>query len=127
MEASRTTPSILEKGDFFSLAKEELEKALELDPIHPLALLVKGTFLIIRAEKNGTNPMDGISLLEKASVAPHLSDNRKAKAYFGLSLGYFLTKRIPEALKACKSALNLDKDLFPAQRLLEELHMKKAK
>ena len=124
VEAARTAASILEKGDFFSLAKEQLHEALELDGRNPLAMAVKGMFMVIRAEKNGTDPRVGIELLENAVQSSQLDDERKAKGYFGLSIGYFQTKQLEKAREACTMALELNPRFFPAQQLKSQLEKK---
>lgn len=121
IEAARTTTSILEKGDFFNLAKKELDEALECDPLNALANLVKGMFFIIRAEKNGTDPMEGIRLLEKAKTSGKLSNARLAKVHFGLALGLFQTGQMEKAGEECKVALELNPHFVPAQGFFNSL------
>lgn len=66
IEMSRSEPSVLEKGDFFSRAKLAWRRALEIDPRHVPSLLGKGRYLTMMAYRGGDDPQMGMIFLETA-------------------------------------------------------------
>ena len=53
--------SVLEKGDFFSEARQAWQCALELEPQHIPAHLALGRFLVMTAYRNGGTPTPGMA------------------------------------------------------------------
>lgn len=86
IEASKKEPSVLEKGDFFQLAKTSWERALSLDSGHVGALLGKGRYWTMMAYRGGDNPRPGMALLERV-VAAAPGGRAQAEAEFYLGMG----------------------------------------
>lgn len=66
IEVSRAEPSVLEKGDFFRLAKTAWRRALEIDAHHVPSLIGKGRYLTMMAYRGGDDPRMGMIFLETA-------------------------------------------------------------
>ena len=114
VEASRAEASVLEKGDFFQLAKHSWDRALELEPRHAGALLGKGRYLTMMAYRGGDDPAGGMKILE--SVAAMRPGRRtEAEAEFYLGMGY---RRLGDEQKAearFRKAQGLDPGFMPAR------------
>src|SRR5215470_719143 len=57
--------SVLEKGDFFSEARQALQRALALEPQYIPAHLALGRFLVMTAYRNGGTPTPGMQHLQQ--------------------------------------------------------------
>lgn len=66
IEVSRKEDSVLEKGDFFSRAKNAWRRALEIDPHHVPSLIGRGRYLTMMAYRGGDDPAMGMIFLEAA-------------------------------------------------------------
>ena len=86
IEASKEEASVLEKGDFFEIARRSWNKALEIDPNHAPTLLGKGRYLTMMAYRGGDDPHEGMALLEQALVKAS-NARQRAEAEFYLGMG----------------------------------------
>jgi glyoxylase-like metal-dependent hydrolase (beta-lactamase superfamily II) len=82
IEASRQVSSVLEKGDFFSLARTCLERALELDPLHGPALVALGGYVAMSCHRGGDDPGPALALLDRALAVATLDERGRAEAHF---------------------------------------------
>ena len=85
--------SVLEKGDFFSAARQALQRALELEPHNVSAHLALGRSLVMMAYRNGGTPAPGMrhlhQVIESLPVPAHGSHAALlAQAYFYTGMGY---------------------------------------
>jgi cyclase len=114
IEVSRKERSVLEKGDFFQQAKLSWDRALELNPLEPGALLGKGRFLTMMAYRGGDDPADGMKLL-RTVIEMKPNNTLCAEAEFYLGMGY---RRLGDEVKANQSfetALKTDPAFAPAR------------
>ncbi len=114
IEASRTEPSVLEKGDFFQAAKKAWDHALELDASHVPSLLGKGRYLVMMAYRGGDDPHPGMKFLEKALGLARESQP-KAEAEFYLGIGFRRLGQEAEAKAQFQKALRFDPSFMPAR------------
>jgi len=85
--------SVLEKGDFFSAARQALQRALELEPQYVPAHLALGRSLVMMAYRNGGTPTPGMKHLRQVIEQipnPAYGPNTAllAQAYFYTGMGY---------------------------------------
>jgi tetratricopeptide (TPR) repeat protein len=85
--------SVLERGDFFSEARQALQRALELEPRSIPAHLALGRFLVMTAYRNGGTPAPGMRhlqhVIESRPVPVHGPEAALlAQAHFYLGMGY---------------------------------------
>ena len=85
--------SVLEKGDFFSAARQALQRALELEPQYAPAHLALGRFLVMMAYRNGGTPTPGMQHLQQvidSIPTPAHGPNTAllAQAYFYTGMGH---------------------------------------
>ena len=113
-QASRTVSSVLEKGDFFSEAKKSLDNALELDPDHAPAHLLRGYNHILSAYRNGDETKTGLESIYKALVAG-IQGTHIAQAYFCIGLAHRTCGNETLAREAFANAITADPRFMPAQ------------
>lgn len=114
IDASRAEASVLEKGDFFTLARRAWVKALEIDPSHMPSLLGEGRYLTMMAYRSGDDPDPGMKFLEKARDLAR-SARQKAEAEFYLGMGFRRLHRETDAKLQFQKALVLDPSFMPAR------------
>lgn len=113
-QASRTVSSVLEKGDFFFEAKNALNMALELDPDHAPAHLLRGYNHILSAYRNGDDTKQGTESIYKALVSG-LHGTQLAQAYFAIGLAHRTNGDETNAREAFTQAIAVDPTYIPAQ------------
>jgi len=113
-QASRTVPSVLEKGDFFFEAKNALNTALELDPDYAPAHLLRGYNHILSAFRNGDDPAPGMDSIYKALVCG-IDGTQLAQAYFSIGLAHRTNSDEKLAREAFAQAIAVDPSFMPAQ------------
>ena len=114
IQASRTVASVLEKGDFFSEAKNAMNIALELDPEYAPAHLLYGYNHILSSFRNGDDPNPGVESIYKALVSG-LEGTQLAQAYFSIGLAHRTNGHETLAREAFQQAINTDPAFMPAQ------------
>ncbi len=114
IKASRTVSSVLEKGDFFSEAKNAMNIALELDPEYAPAHLLYGYNHILSSFRNGDDPNPGVESIYKALVSG-LEGTKLAQAYFSIGLAHRTNGNETLAREAFTQAINTDPAFMPAQ------------
>lgn len=114
IQASRTVPSVLEKGDFFFEAKKALNTALELDPDYAPAHLLRGSNYILSAYRNGDDPTPGMDSIYKALVNG-IQGTQLAQAYFSIGLAHRTNGDETLAREAFAQAIAVDPSFIPAQ------------
>lgn len=117
IEHSKKEASVLEKGDFFDLARRCWEKALDINPKHLPSLIGKGRFLTMMAFRGGDDPREGMKLLGKANELSK-SDKDKLQIEFYLGIGY---RRLGDEVKAKEhflKASKLDSSWMPVRMAL---------
>jgi glyoxylase-like metal-dependent hydrolase (beta-lactamase superfamily II)/Tfp pilus assembly protein PilF len=87
IESARVEPSVLEKGDYFIVARRELERALELDAQFAPALVTLGGFLAMSCYRGGDDPAPAFAYLDRALQQP-LDERDKAQAHFFRGMGF---------------------------------------
>jgi Tfp pilus assembly protein PilF len=102
--------SVLEKGDFFSEARQALQRALELEPQYIPAHLALGRFLVMTAYRNGGTPTPGMrhlrQVIESLPVPVHGPEAALlAQAHFYLGLGYRTMGDESQAMAGFNTAL----------------------
>src|SRR5215470_4150115 len=102
--------SVLEKGDFFSAARQALQRALELEPHYVPAHLALGRSLVMMAYRNGGTPMPGMRHLQQVRESlPVPAHGPKAallaQAYFYTGMGYRTMGDEAQALASFTTAL----------------------
>ena len=102
--------SVLEKGDFFSEARQALQRALELEPQYTPAHLALGRFLVMTAYRNGGTPTPGMQhlqqVIESLPIPVHSSETALlAEAYFYLGMGYRTMGNESQAMACFNTAL----------------------
>ena len=113
-QASRTVSSVLEKGDFFVVVKRALDVALELDPDHAPAHLLRGYNHILSAYRNGDETQTGLESVYKALVAG-IQGTQLAQAYFCIGLAHRASGDETHAREAFARAIAADPKFMPAQ------------
>ena len=113
VEESRSIASVLEKGDFFKIARQCWDEVLREHPNHVGALLGKGRYLTMMAYRGGDDPKSGMELLRKViELTP--KDSAQAEAHFYLGMGF---RRLGDETKArlqFQTAIKLDPAFMPA-------------
>ncbi len=109
IEASRSIPSVLEKGDLFGVARTLWERILSAQPNNAHALLSKGRYLTMMAFRGGEDPSAGMKILEKLDTA---------EAEFYLGMGYRRLGDEAKAREKYQKALNRDPSFMPARMAL---------
>jgi cytochrome c-type biogenesis protein CcmH/NrfG len=122
---ARLVASVLEKGDFFWEAQQALQQALQLEPQHTQARLALGRFCVMRAYRNGDDPVSGMTVLQEvidSIVVSPQGPNRAllAQAHFFLGMGYRTQGNEPSALTCFQTALSYLPHFEPA-RLAQQL------
>jgi cyclase len=110
VRGTRSVVSVLEKGDFFSEARQALQRALELEPQYIPAHLALGSFLVMTAYRNGGTPTSGMrhlqQVIESLPVLVHGSEATfLAQAHFYLGLGYRTMGDESQAIACFNTAL----------------------
>ena len=113
-QESRVVSSVLEKGDFFSEARNAIRTALELDPEYAPALLRLGQTLITVAYRNGDDPCSGLTYIHRALNLP-LTATQLAQAHFSIGLAHRANGAETEAKAALAKAIAADPKFMPAQ------------
>ena len=93
VRGAASVASVLEKGDFFSEARQALQRALELEPQYLPAHLALGRFLVMTAYRNGGTPTPGMQhlrqVIESLPVPVHGPKAALlAQAYLYMGMGY---------------------------------------
>lgn len=112
--SSRIISSILEKGDFFSEAKDAIRKALELDPTYTPALLLIGQSHITTAYRNGDDPTLGLRYIRRA-LDLNLTNMQHAQANFCVGLAHRTNGDETQAKAFFAKAVAADPKFMPAQ------------
>ena len=113
VEESRSEASVLEKGDFFRIARQCWDKVLAVHPEHIGALLGKGRYLTMMAYRGGDDPKTGMELLQKV-VALKAGSAAEAETVFYLGMGF---RRLGDETKArsqFQKAIQLNPSFMPA-------------
>ncbi len=113
IEESRSEASVLEKGDFFRIARQCWDKVLAVHPDHVGALLGKGRYLTMMAYRGGDDPKTGMELLRKVT-ALKAGSAAEAEAVFYLGMGF---RRLGDETKAhfqFQKAIQLNPSFMPA-------------
>jgi tetratricopeptide (TPR) repeat protein len=102
--------SVLEKGDFFSEARQALQRALELEPQYTPAHLALGRFLVMTAYRNGGTPTPGMrhlqQVIESLPVPVHRPEAALlAQAHFYMGMGYRTMGDESQAMACFNTAL----------------------
>ena len=113
IEASRSEASVLEKGDFFQIARQSWDKALKINPAHTGSLLGKGRYMTMMAYRGGDDPKSGMNLLRKV-IDQNATGRTRAEAEFYLGIGYRRLGNEPFALTQFKKAISFDPSFMPA-------------
>ena len=113
IEASRAEASVLEKGDFFQLARLCWERALEMNPAHIGSLLGKGRYMTMMAYRGGDDPKPGMNLLKKI-IDQNIQGRERTEAEFYLGIGFRRLGDEASALAQFKKALRFDPAFMPA-------------
>ncbi len=111
---SRNEASVLEKGDFFSLARRSWDKALRLNSAHIPSLLGKGRYLTMMAYRGGDDPKAGMELLRKV-LELNPCGRTQCEAEFYLGMGYRRLLDEEAARRQFDKAIQLDPAFMPAQ------------
>lgn len=118
IEASRAEPSVLEKGDFFQMARDCWNRALSIQPNHAAALLGKGRYLTMMAYRGGDDPAAGMKLLETV-VEMKPGGRPEAEAQFYLGMGYRRLGDETRARQQFQKAVSLDPSFMPARLAMQ--------
>ena len=110
MRSAASVVSVLEKGDFFSEARQALQRALELEPQYTPAHLALGRFLVMTAYRNGGTPTPGMQhlqqVIERLPAPGHGSETALlAQAHFYLGMGYRTMGNESQAMACFNTAL----------------------
>jgi glyoxylase-like metal-dependent hydrolase (beta-lactamase superfamily II) len=111
--------SVLEKGDFFSEARQALQRALELEPRYTPAHLALGRFLVMTAYRNGGTPRPGMRhvqhVIESLPGPVHGPEaTLLAQAHFYLGMGYRTMGDESQAMACFNTALTYLPTFQPA-------------
>ena len=113
IDASRAEASVLEKGDFFQVARQSWDTALVIDPSHIGSLLGKGRYMTMMAYRGGDDPKPGMDLLRKV-IEFKTQGRERAEAEFYVGIGY---RRLGDETKAraqFQKAIQFDPAFMPA-------------
>jgi glyoxylase-like metal-dependent hydrolase (beta-lactamase superfamily II) len=113
IEASRAESSVLEKGDFFDIARKCWDRALAATPGYLPALLGKGRYLTMMAYHGGDNPRVGMKLLEEV-LSRRPGGQIEAEAHFYLGMGFRRLGQEGKAKERFEQALEFDPGFMPA-------------
>ncbi len=113
-QASRTVSSVLEKGDFFAEVEMALNIALELNPDHAPAHLLRGYNRILSAYRNGDETKSGLESIYKA-LFTGIQGTQLAQAYFSIGLAHRASGDETLAREAFANAIAADAKFMPAQ------------
>ena len=113
VDASRKEASVLEKGDFFSVARAAWQKALEIEPFHIPTLLGQGRYLTMMAYRGGDDPSQGMRCLRQV-LARDVRGRQKAEAEFYLGMAYRRLADESAARRQFEKALKADPSFAPA-------------
>lgn len=110
IHGATSVTSVLEKGDFFSAARQALQHALELEPHYVPAHLALGRFLVMLAYRNGGTPTPGMRHLQQvidSIAAPAHGPNAAllAQAYFYTGMAYRTMGDESQAMACFSTAL----------------------
>ena len=114
IEESRSEASVLEKGDFFRIARQCWNKVLAVHPDHVGALLGKGRYLTMMAYRGGDDPKTGMELLQKV-IALKAGSAAEAEAVFYLGMGFRRSGDETKAHSQFQKAMQLDPSFMPAR------------
>lgn len=117
LKCSRAAGSVLERADFFYETCRSAEKALAADPNHGPALILYGGYHAMGAFRNGDDPTEAMTYLNKALSLP-LEPTDEAKARFSLGLCYRSIEREDAAVACFNRALELDPNHAPSRMAL---------
>jgi hypothetical protein len=112
---SRDIPSVLEKGDCFSAAKESLAHALALDPTYGPACLQLGQFHAMMAHRNGDEPTQAWAWLDRAAADPRLGRRELAEIAFYRGMAHRAAGDETAARASFAAAISTDPGFFPAR------------
>ncbi len=113
IDVSRSEASVLEKGDFFQVARQCWKKALNISPTHIGSLLGKGRYLTMMAYRGGDDPKAGMDLLRKV-IELKASGRIRAEAEFYLGIGFRRLGNETSALAQFQKAIQNDPSFMPA-------------
>jgi glyoxylase-like metal-dependent hydrolase (beta-lactamase superfamily II) len=113
IEVSRKEDSVLEKGDFFSRARDAWRRALEIDPAHVPSLIGKGRYLTMMAYRGGEDPEMGMIFLEAARARASKPGHR-AEIDFYTGMGWRRLGDEPRAKEYFRKALSSKPGFMPA-------------
>ena len=113
IEASRLEASVLEKGDFFQVARQSWDAALLIDPSHTGALLGKGRYMTMMAYRGGDDPKPGMDLLRKV-IEFNSHGRARAEAEFYVGIGYRRLGDETKAVQQFQKAIQFDPAFMPA-------------
>lgn len=111
---SRVEASVLEKGDFFQIARRCWDSVLSRDADNLDALLGKGRYLTMMAYRGGDDPRGGMKLLERV-IAASPGGRLQAEAEFYLGMGYRRLGNEKLALAQFQKSRRLDAGFVPAR------------
>lgn len=114
IEISRKEDSVLEKGDFFSRARDAWRRALEIDPAHVPSLIGKGRYLTMMAYRGGEDPEMGMIFLETARKHATRREHL-AEIDFYEGMGWRRLGDEPRAKEFFKKSLSADPGFMPAR------------
>lgn len=114
VEASRPVPSVLEKGDLLSRARDLWERVLARNPRHPRALAGKGRYHVMLAFRGGDDPRRGMDLLSRL-LEQGAEGRLRAEAEFYLGIGHRRLGDEPAAAAQFAKALRADPSFMPAR------------
>jgi glyoxylase-like metal-dependent hydrolase (beta-lactamase superfamily II) len=120
MRGARQVASVLEKGDFFQEAQQALRRALEVDPQYAPAHVALGSFMVMRAYRNGDDPAVGMAHvrrgIDRVALPVQGPDAALlAQAYFSLGLGYRTQGDETQAVPCFNTALTYLPSFAPAR------------
>lgn len=110
IRSAASVVSVLEKGDFFSEARQALQRALALDTWYTPAHLALGRFLVMTAYRNGGTPTPGMrhlqQVIERLPAPGHGPEAALvAQAHFYLGMGYRTMGNEAQAMACFNTAL----------------------
>ena len=124
VRSAASVASVLEKGDFFSEARQALQRALELEPQYLPAHLALGRFLVMTAYRNGGTPTPGMQHLRQVIESLPLPVHGPqaallAQAYLYMGMGYRTIGDESQAMACFDTALT-HLPTFPAALLARQ-------
>lgn len=114
IEASRAEASVLEKGDYFSLARKLWDRVLRRDPDYLPAVLGKGRYLTMMAYRGGDDPTNGMRLLRQI-IETRPGGRLQCEAEFYLGMGYRRLGDEARASEQFRRAAQMDPAFMPAR------------